>query len=200
ACAYNSTMGDRESMWVDNNPASPFYGRMYISLNDFAIGSGALYVARSDDGVTWTSTQLNAAFIRDVQITGDLQGRGRLYVAAMNEGGGALTPRQNVVYRSTDGGVTWANSTTGPTFAAPGRAPCNTQSLFACMFGTNSWRHMGWGEPVANGNIVGLDYAQHGTGSDLGDIYFVRSTDAGVTWGTPVKLNTDSATALRWQP
>src|SRR5262249_5325266 len=81
---------DRESMWVDNNPASPFYGRMYISYNNFAIGGGALYVTRSDDGITWTPVQLNSAFIRDVQITGDLQGSGRVYVAAMNEGGGAL--------------------------------------------------------------------------------------------------------------
>src|SRR5437870_12560080 len=31
ACAANISAqnGDRESMWVDNNPASPFYGRMY---------------------------------------------------------------------------------------------------------------------------------------------------------------------------
>src|SRR5207302_6907080 len=32
ACVHNNTSGgdDRESMWVDNNPSSPFYGRMYI--------------------------------------------------------------------------------------------------------------------------------------------------------------------------
>ena len=44
ACAHNGGSDDRESMWVDNNPASPFYGRMYISYNDFNIGGGALYV------------------------------------------------------------------------------------------------------------------------------------------------------------
>src|SRR5438874_1728855 len=96
ACAHNGGSDDRESMWVDNNPASPFYGRMYISYNDFAINSGALYVTYSDNGTTWTAVQLNPGFI--------------------------------------------------------------------------------------------------------GDVYYIRSTDAGLTWGTPVKLNTDTGTAMQWQP
>ncbi|MGH3514255.1 MAG: hypothetical protein ACRDRB_18580, partial [Pseudonocardiaceae bacterium] len=200
ACAHSGSSDDRESMWVDNNPSSPFYGRMYVSLNNFAVGGGALQIVYSDNGTTWTTVQLNPSFIRDVQVTGDLQGSGRVYVASMNEEGGGLTTRQNVMYRSTDGGATWANSPTGPTFPAPGRVDCSANSYFVCMFGTDAWRHMGWGEPAANGNVVSLDYAAHGTGADLGDIYYVRSTDFGVTWGTPVKLNTDSGTALQWQP
>src|SRR5207249_814871 len=68
------------------------------------------------------------------------------------------------------------------------------------------WRHMGWGEPAANGNVVSLDYAACGqptycaNATDHGDIYYIRSTDAGLTWGMPVKLNTDSGTAMQWQP
>src|SRR6266576_2689343 len=124
ACAHNGGSDDRESMWVDNNLSSPFYGRMYISYNDFAIGGGALRVVYSDNGTAWTPVTLNGSFIRDVQITGDLQGSGRVYVQAMNEEGGSLTTRQNLVYRSTDGGATWANSTTGPAFPAVGRTNC----------------------------------------------------------------------------
>ena len=33
ACAHSGSNDDRESMWVDNTPTSPFYGRMYISWN-----------------------------------------------------------------------------------------------------------------------------------------------------------------------
>src|SRR5438552_3087500 len=205
ACAHNGTFDDRESTWVDNNPSSPFYGRMYISYNDLTIGGGALYVVYSDNGTTWTPVQLNPSFIRDVQITGDLQSSGRVYVAAMNEGGGGLTVRQNVMYRSTNGGVTWTSTNAGPGFQGPGRS---NPSYFACMFnnGINMWRHMGWGEPAANGNVVSLDYAACGqptycaNATDHGDIYYIRSTDAGLTWGTPVKLNTDSGTAMQWQP
>ena len=42
ACAHSNSGDDRESMWVDNNPFSRNYGRMYISFNNFNIGSGAL--------------------------------------------------------------------------------------------------------------------------------------------------------------
>src|SRR6266446_1328007 len=204
ACAHNGGSDDRESMWVDNNPVSPFYGRMYISYNDFNIGGGALYVVYSDDGTTWTAVQLNPGFIRDVQITGDLQGSGRVYVATMNEGGGGLTTRQNVMYRSTNGGVSWTSVNVGPALQGPGRA---TSGYFALAFST-IWRHMGWGEPAANGANVFLDWAACGSGgatvcsgaADHGDIWFIRSTDAGLTWGAPVKLNTDSGTAMQWQP
>jgi hypothetical protein len=202
ACAHNGTMDDRESMWVDNNPASPYYGRMYISYNDFAIGGGALYVTYSDNGTAWTAVQLNPGFIRDIQITGDLQGSGRVYVATMNEGGGGLTTRQNVMYRSNDGGVTWSSTNAGPSFQGPGRS---TSGYFALAF-SSIWRHMGWGQPAASGNVVGLTYAACGQNvvcsgaTDHGDVYYVRSIDAGSTWGTPVKLNTDSGTAMQWQP
>src|SRR6266480_1173175 len=206
ACAANISAqnGDRESMWVDNNPASPFYGRMYISYNDFSIGGGALYVTYSDNGTAWTPVQLNPSFIRDIQITGDLQGSGRVYLAAMNEGGGGLTTRQNVMYRSTNGGVSWTSVNVGPALQGPGRA---TSGYFALAFST-IWRHMGWGEPAANGSNVFLDWSACGSGgntvcssaADHGDIWFIRSTDAGLTWGTPVKLNTDSGTAMQWQP
>src|SRR6516164_7976255 len=110
------------------------------------------------------------------------------------------------MYRSTNGGVSWTSSNAGPAFQAPGRTTCTANSYFACMFGTNNWRHMGWGEPAASGMVVSLDYAACGQNvacggaTDHGDVYYVRSTDAGLTWGAPVKLNTDSGTAMQWQP
>jgi hypothetical protein len=205
ACAANISAGngDRESMWADNNPSSPHYGRMYVSFNNFGVGGGALQLVYSDNGTTWSSfVTLNGAFIRDIQVTGDLQGSGRAYVAAMDEGGGGLTNRINHMYRSTDGGATWTDSVMGAAFQGPGRG---VSGYFALVFST-IWRHMGWGEPAASGNNVYYDWAQCGQNvscsgaTDHGDVYFQRSTDGGVSWGTPVKLNTDSGTAMQWQP
>ena len=60
---------------------------------------------------------------------------------------------------------------------------------------------MGWGQPAGGpNNTVHYAYAAHGTGSDEGDIYDVRSTDSGATWSTPLKLNTDSGTRAQWMP
>ena len=33
-----------------------------------------------------------------------------------------------------------------------------------------------------------------------GDVYYIRSTDGGFTFGAPFKLNTDATTRPQWQP
>jgi len=66
--------------------------------------------------------------------------------------------------------------------------------------GGGYWRHEGWGQPAAYNGVVHLVYAQHGDASDPGDVYYIRSADGGVTFGTPLKLNTDSTTRPQWQP
>jgi hypothetical protein len=197
---------DRESGWADNNPSSPHFGNMYVSWNDFNVGSGALEVTFStDNGATWHApvTVSNSGFIRDVQITGDTSGNGTIYIAGMDEGGGGFPHNDtNKIFKSTDGGNTWANTYTGTPFAAPGVTVCSDNPYFTCMFpdAGGFWRHEGWGEPAAFNNVVHLVYAQHGTGADPGDVYYIRSSDGGVTFGAPLKLNTDSTTRPQWQP
>jgi hypothetical protein len=202
-CVHTGGSDDRESGWADNNTASPHYGNMYVSRNDFAVGGGALFVSVStDNGLTWTQHQITSGspFIRDVQITGD-EATGDLYIAGMNEGGGGTGGlRSNLIFRSTDGGTTWTNTYTGPTFTGPSDGTtCFSNSYFAAMF-SGYWRHMGWGEPAAINHVVHYVYAQHGSGSDPSDVYYIRSTDSGVTFSAPLKLNTDSTTRPQWQP
>ena len=57
---------------------------------------------------------------------------GDVYIAGMDEMGGGLTNRANKIYRSTDGGATWTNTYTGPTFPGPGRS---ASGFFATMYG-----------------------------------------------------------------
>ena len=121
----------------------------------------------------------------------------------MNEGGGGLAHnRINKIYKSTDGGTTWTNTYTGPTFPAPGRTTC-PNSYFACMFSHPGgyWRHMGWGQPAALNGVVHYVYDSRNTGNgDPGDVFYIRSTDGGVTFSAPFKLNTDTTTRPQWQP
>jgi hypothetical protein len=218
ACAHNGGSDDRESMWVDNNPASTGYGRMYISWNDYNTncgGGGCLFVTWSNDGTTWsTPKQVNTGsfanvFSRDVQITGtpvvpvsnNITANvpySTVFLASMDEGGGGLATRQNIMFRSVDGGTSWTGVTTGPRFAAVGDSTCG---YFAKV--NSIIRHMGWGEPaVGPKGVVHYAYAGAGTSNDHGNIYYVRSTDNGLTWSTPLKLNDDPDAQYhtQWMP
>src|SRR5947207_1377785 len=199
---HSNSSDDRPSGYADNNPASPFFGRMYVSWNDFNVGGGALFVTySSDNGNTWHSPiSVNPTFVRDVQITGD-KVTGDVYIAAMNENGGnGNFSRNNLIYRSTDGGNTWTNTYTGPTFQGAHRS---NSGYFATMYNNPAyWRHMGWGEPAAYNHVVSLVYAASNPGNnDPGDVFYIRSTDSGVTFSAPFQLNSNTdATKAQWQP
>ena len=117
----------------------------------------------------------------------------------MDEMGGGLTNRANKVYRSTDGGATWTNTYTGPTFPGPGRS---ASGFFATMYGNPAyWRHMGWGQIAALNGVVHYNYARRIVGGDPGNVEYIRSTDMGVTFSAPFQLNTNvEPTKAQWQP
>jgi len=204
-CVHNSSQDDRNSGWADDNAASPFANRMYVSFNNFNVAGGALFVTySSDNGGTWhTPVQLTTGFIRDVQITGDKL-TGDVYVAGMDENAGSGcssgcgTNRNNKIFRSTDGGNTFTNTYTGPSFVGPCRA---ASGFFCTMYSSPAyWRSMGWGEPAAFNHVVSLVYAQK-DGSDPGNVYYIRSTDSGVTFGAPFMLNANTdPTKAQWMP
>ena len=129
-----------------------------------------------------------------MQITTGLDGT--VFIAAMNEGGGGLGNRTNIIYRSTNGG-TRGPPRTPVHLPGPGPVDCG---YFAAMF-PSYWRHMGWGDIGAGpGGVIHYAYTVNGPGADFADVYYVRSTDNGTTWSTPLKLNTDSGTRSQWQP
>ncbi len=117
----------------------------------------------------------------------------------MDEGGGGFPHTDtNLFFRSTDGGNTWTNTYTGPAFPGPGR--CGS-GYFATMYcNPPYWTHEGWGEPAALNGIVHYVYSA-GAGADPGNAYYIRSTDMGVTFSTPMQLNSDTdTTKAQWAP
>ncbi|MDQ6760390.1 MAG: CSLREA domain-containing protein [Acidobacteriota bacterium] len=204
-CAASSTSVGYSSLWVDNNPASPFYGRQYVLFDNFNVGNGAVQVATSnDDGLTWSApfTFSSSSFRRAVKVTGSLNADGTVFAETMDEGGGGLgTQRQNFIFRSTDGGVSWSPPIAqGPSFLGPGRSG---GCYFPGMYNTPVpcyWREMGWGElSVGPAGVVHYAYTA-GSAGDPGNIFYVRSVDNGLTWSAPLRLNTDATTRAQWSP
>ena len=198
-CAHYGTEDDRQSHWVDNNPASPYYGAQYISWTSLDMG-GLLFVTVSYDGVTWRPpVALSLGVLRNVQLTGSRGPDGTVFVVAMDEGGGGFAPRTNRLFRSTDGGQTWTQHAMGPAFPAPGASLC-PGGYFPRI--EPIWRTMGWGQPGAGPNgVVHYAYTGGNTGNgDAGDILYTRSTDNGATWAAAIRLNTDPTTREQWLP
>jgi len=202
-CPDIGVADDRPILWVDNNPGSPYYGRIYISFNDFSAGvDGALKVLYYS-AATWNEVTVDAGFIRNVHITGSSETDGTVFIFGMDEGGGAGNGRINWVYRSTNGGVSWTAVSPGPSFQAAGAGLCSASDYFYMI--PPVWRHMGWGQGAVGPSGV-VHYVYSGKGQvpgDLGDIYYTRSVDNGANWSSPVELNTDQAfqnNVVQWLP
>jgi len=113
---------------------------------------------------------------------------------------GCGTNRANKIYRSTDGGNTWANTYTGPTFVGPCRG---SVGYFCTMYNSPAyWRHMGWGEPAAYNGVVHYVYAvRNPSNGDPGNVFYIRSTDMGQTFSAPLQLNSDTdPLKAQWEP
>ncbi len=55
------------------------------------------------------------------------------------------------------------------------------------------------GYTASRGNVY-IVYAGNPAGPDLCDIYLVRSTDYGLTWSSPIRVNDDATTTDQWMP
>jgi hypothetical protein len=115
-----------------------------------------------------------------------------------------LGPGQQVQLRkSTDGGLTFgapstvANLVTTGTLGDLGltgvRVNTGTPALFRTPLVPQTAANS------ANGNIY-VAYHDKGTFPDRANVFFKHSTDGGVTWGAPVRINADATTADQWQP
>ena len=73
-------------------------------------------------------------------------------------------------------------------------APCTAAPAY--------WRHMGWGEPAAYNGVVHYVYAARNPGNgDPGNVFYIRSTDSGVTFSAPFQLNSDTdPLKAQWEP
>ncbi len=198
-----SSLDDKEFLAVDNNPGSPYYGRLYVVWKGFA-ASGRLFANYSDNGgLTWSSAV-------QLTTTGDVQSpwpavapNGDLYVAWLRWVDWRFGPIDVEVARSINGGASFtqmANPMTGQVL------PRDSAASATC------------GRPALEGNIRVLAspqiaVADNGTlhvvymydpdgfdVADVADVYYRRSTNGGASWQPEVRLNDDATSNDQWFP
>jgi Neuraminidase (sialidase) len=176
---------DKEMLTVDNSPTSPFHGRVYMAWTEFvgppdASQSQEVISRSKDGGATWSKPVVLSGALGNVEGSHPVVGPdGTVYVAwcggpSICEGTGAATI---FITRSTDGGKTWKAPVPAVNFqSVPSSLPGNA-------FRLNSFPTAGV-NPV-NGDVY-LSYA--GTGASNADVSFIRSSDKGKTWSSPLKM------------
>ncbi|MFK8032043.1 MAG: thrombospondin type 3 repeat-containing protein [Gammaproteobacteria bacterium] len=192
---------DKEILVVDNNPASPFYGRMHVSWIDFGAGAQIFNTFSADSGATWSAPLAVSAPGSPVQgAWPGIAADGTVYVSWGRFNGNTVSVD---VSRSTDGGVSFTQ-VTSPLESQP--APRAAGPTGAC------------GRPALAGNIrylaspqlmvspngdIGVVYSYDPDGQDVGDVvdvFFRLSKDQGATWEPEIQLNDDDTDSDQFFP
>jgi len=193
---YSMPGGLCDKPWLTaDQTAGPYSNNIYVGWRYFGTGGGMWFARSTNLGANWSSPiQLSGsqgAYLC-VGPNGSISG-GNVYYAC--SGGGGI-----VLYKSTDGGATFQNTGTNLSFTGPGVTcfgrntvkNCIRTDAFPRMAADNSWTS-------SRGNLY-IVYAANPPGADIADIFLVKSTNYGTSWGAPVKLNDDATTTDQWMP
>lgn len=190
---------DKNHLWIDNTPSSPFEGNMYCSWTNFVDDdpdTNQIEISRSlDQGLTWSSPFTISTNVQAQELNHGVNiqtgPNGEVYViwsvydswpadetaigfSKSIDGGGIFTPATRII-----------GNLKGLRMSGTGK---NMRvSAFPCMAVDNS-------PGPYHGTIYivfpNIGYPGINTGSDI-DIYLIKSTDQGETWSNPTRVNQD---------
>jgi len=194
---FSTTVGLADKEWITaDQTAGPYSNYLYAGWRQFGT-SGMRFIRSSNGGNTWSSPITLAgdqgAYIA-VGPNGSIPGGSVYFACAM---GGYIA-----VYRSTNGGQTFgAYVLATPYFIGPGTICYGRYTVKNCIR-TDNFPRMAVDNSYTStrGNVYVVYAANPNIGADKANIYLVRSTDYGVTWAAPVKVNDDNTTTDQWMP
>ncbi len=187
-------MLDKNHLWVDISPTSTYKGNLYNGW----MYNNQIYVSRSNtNGTSWsTSVSVSNACNAGSHNQGvnfKSGPDGEAYAIWSVYDSWPSDEKAIGFSRSLDGGTTWEagkriiNNIRGTRTSGVNKN-MRTNS-FPCL-----------AVDLSNGPTRGYLYAVWanlgvpGTNTGASDIYMIKSTDKGLTWSTPVKVNTDVST------
>jgi hypothetical protein len=183
------TAADREIIWVDHSPTSPFKDQIYAVWHN---GTPVFFSRRTvGAGGTWSAPiQLSGAETVTLGIDGDI------FVFWPDADGS-----QNIVFvRSVDGGATFsAPQVIATTFANQRRLaiPAGSTRNLRVYISAGAYRtatrdlvYAVWTDLSGEAGCT----TGNGPGTNTGStcktrVWFIRSTDGGTTWSAPVMIN-----------
>jgi len=177
---------DKESIAVDRDPESPFYGRIYIAWFHYPgdpFDSSGLKLSFSDDhGLTWATPTMLANQGEFVQPT---VGHGGLL--AISYSGYSLAgtgPIHNILI-STDGG----HSFTTDSIASFTNYPQNSKG-YPGLKGTDGFRSFPYiaASIDEHTNHLHAVYGDYDSVNYVAKQYYSNSTDRGQSWSAPIQI------------
>ena len=191
---------DKNHLWIDNSPSSPYEGNLYNAWTSFLNGNPAnreIQLVRSTDhGLTWSTPQVISTGVN----AGDL-----------NHGVNLQTGPDGKVYAFWSIYDSWPSDETAIGMAVSNDGGATFEPAVRIIGNIRGIRNSGTLKnmrvnsfPVAavdislsnyHGNIY-VVWANIGvpgvnTGTDI-DIYLLRSEDGGSTWSSPIRINQDT--------
>lgn len=199
ATTRGASLLDKNHLWVDNSPSSPFNGNLYSSWTAFGgLNDAEIEFTRSTDGgLSWSTP---VVISRNVNAGSHNQGvniqtgpNGEVYVTwAIYD----FFPADEIALGfalSRDGGASFEPARRIITNIRGIRSSGTNKNMRVASFpvmtvdNSNSPRRGTLYAVWANRGVPGVN-----TGSDI-DGYLIKSTDNGATWSSPVKINQDAA-------
>ncbi len=189
---------DKNHMWIDNSPTSPYSGYLYDAWTNFGGSNDAnIEINRSSDqGLTWsTPVNISSAINAGSHNQGvNLQTgpNGEVYAIWAIYDGWPTDESAIGMAKSLNGGATWQTATRIINNIRGIRTSGISKTMRVNSFpsmtvdisnsGNRGTLYVTW----ANIGTPGIN-----TGSDI-DVYLSKSTDQGLTWSTPTKVNQDA--------
>jgi len=202
----STTFSDKEQISADSSASSPFFGNVYVCWASFrSNGQGnsaptPLMVARSSDGgSSWTTQQVGPATSNGNNAQPDgctvrTDSQGNAYVFGVGTRNGQ---RDQLMYRSTDGGAHWVGPTVVSPVVEPGVLdPLQGRPVMDGIAGARVDLAGGPNVDIANGRPTGsggtdeifMSWADGTNGLNNERLMLTWSTDGGQTWATPMAV------------